>query len=160
MFDSIISKYSSMYDVPEYLIRAVISTESSWNPDAYNSKDPSGAYGLMQVLYSTAKSLGYTGVATGLLDPDTNINYGTMVLQDIISRIGLDNPERIYSAYNSGNPDLYLTSPQVAEHVNRFLSYLGQLLIQNPVQSVGAGSSLVLIIGLIWLLYRSHRPPK
>lgn len=146
MYDDIIAKYSTMYDVPEIYIRAVISTESSWNPNAHNASDPTGAYGLMQVLYRTAQAFGYIGAASGLFDPDTNIKYGTLLLQEIIGRVG-NYPERIYSAYNSGNPDKYLTSNQVANNVNRFMQYLEETIEQHP-EIAGAG---VGIMGLVFI---------
>ena len=74
--DSLIAKYAAMYDVPESLIRRVIARESGYNPNARNGP----YYGLMQISYATAQSMGYRGPASGLLDPDTNLRYAVKYL--------------------------------------------------------------------------------
>ena len=66
---ALISQYSATYGVPASLIRRVIARESGGNPRAVSR----GNYGLMQIKLGTARSLGYTGGAAGLLDPDTNM---------------------------------------------------------------------------------------
>jgi len=75
--DALISKYSNEYDVPESLIRRVIQRESGFNPAAQN-----GPYlGLMQIRHDTARSMGYTGSPSGLLDADTNLKYAVKYLR-------------------------------------------------------------------------------
>ena len=65
--DGLISKYAMVYDVPESLIRRVVQRESSFNPRARNGP----YYGLMQIRHDTARSMGYGGSASGLLDAET-----------------------------------------------------------------------------------------
>ena len=48
------------------------------------------SYGLMQLLMSTARGLGYTGDANGLYDAATNIDLGTRLLSDLRRRYGTD----------------------------------------------------------------------
>lgn len=117
-YDDYIRNAAFLWDVPEHWIRAVIETESSWRPNVHNAGD---GYGLMQVLLSTARGLGYDGPAEGLFDPRVNIELGTQLLGQLRAAYG-DSFERVYSAYNSGRPDLYLTSRQVANNVNRALA--------------------------------------
>jgi soluble lytic murein transglycosylase-like protein len=74
--DGLIAKYAAMYNVPESLIRRVIVRESGYNPNARNG----AYYGLMQISYATAQSMGYRGPASGLLDPDTNLRYAVKYL--------------------------------------------------------------------------------
>lgn len=75
--DGLIAKYAAVYDVPEPLIRRLIQRESGYNPKARN-----GPYlGLMQIRYETARSMGYTGSAEGLLDADTNLRYAVKYLR-------------------------------------------------------------------------------
>lgn len=75
--DGLISKYSSEYDVPESLVRRVIQRESGFNPGARN-----GPYlGLMQIRHDTARTMGYTGSASGLLDAETNLKYAVKYLR-------------------------------------------------------------------------------
>jgi soluble lytic murein transglycosylase-like protein len=73
---SLISQYSATYGVPESLIRRVIARESGGNARVVSR----GNYGLMQIKLGTARSLGYTGGAAGLLDPDTNMRYAVKYL--------------------------------------------------------------------------------
>jgi soluble lytic murein transglycosylase-like protein len=54
----------------------------------------------MQVRYSTAQWLGYTGDEVGLLLPDTNIEFGTKYLRYQLKRYG--NTRDAIAAYNSG----------------------------------------------------------
>lgn len=74
--DGLIAKYAALYNVPEGLIRRVIIRESGYNPKARNGP----YYGLMQIRYDTAQTMGYRGPASGLLDADTNLHYGVKYL--------------------------------------------------------------------------------
>jgi hypothetical protein len=56
---------------------AVAHIESSYNPYAVGGV---GEVGLMQIRPQTASMLGYTGGATGLFDPETNVRYSVMYL--------------------------------------------------------------------------------
>lgn len=74
--DALITKYSVAYDVPERLVRRVVHRESRFNPGARN-----GPYwGLMQISHPTARGMGYTGAAKGLLDAETNLKYAVRYL--------------------------------------------------------------------------------
>lgn len=124
-YDSIIQRYAPMFGVPATFVAAVIETESGGDPRAYRAEPQlqDASRGLMQLLYSTASGLGYGGVPDGLYDPDTNIFFGTKLLADLRRRYGTD-PRRVYSAYNSGSPDRWLTSATVAANVERFMRIL------------------------------------
>ncbi len=74
--DELIQKYASTYEVPERLVRRVVHRESRFNPAARN-----GPYwGLMQISHPTARGMGYRGVASGLLDAETNLKYAVKYL--------------------------------------------------------------------------------
>ena len=45
-----------------------------------NAMGRGGASGLMQIKLATARAMGYTGSAAGLLDPETNLTYGVKYL--------------------------------------------------------------------------------
>lgn len=63
-------------NVPESLIRAVVKRESNYNPSLRH-----GPYwGLMQIRHDTARSMGYEGPPSGLLDADTNLTYAVAYL--------------------------------------------------------------------------------
>ncbi len=74
--DGLVSKYALMYNVPEALVHRVIRRESGYNAKARNGP----YYGLMQISYATAQSMGYRGPAAGLLDADTNLRYSVKYL--------------------------------------------------------------------------------
>lgn len=73
-----IQKYSEQNNLDEHLVTAIIKTESSFNPNAHSHAD---AIGLMQILPETGKwianRLGEEFKEDNLLDPETNIRYGT-----------------------------------------------------------------------------------
>ena len=102
-YDAAIQAASAEFGVRVPLIKGVIGRESAFVPTAKRGEPQIGdaSYGLMQLLYSTAKALGYTGTPEGLLDPATNIHYGTMLLSQNLSRTGGDEASAI-SAYNGG----------------------------------------------------------
>lgn len=75
--DGLIAKYAALDEVPEALIRRIIVRESGYNPRAHN-----GPYwGLMQIRYDTAQTMGYRGPAAGLLDAETNLSIGVKYLR-------------------------------------------------------------------------------
>ena len=76
------------------LVNAVIQTESNWNPYAVSSK---GAFGLMQLLPSTAERYGVGDV----FDPVQNVNGGTRYLRDLLDRFHGDLKKSL-AAYNAG----------------------------------------------------------
>jgi transglycosylase-like protein with SLT domain len=102
-YDDAVRAASAEFGVRVPLIKGVIGRESAFVPTARRVEAQLGdaSYGLMQLLYSTAKALGYTGTPEGLLDPATNIHYGTMLLAQNLSRTGGDEASSI-SAYNGG----------------------------------------------------------
>jgi hypothetical protein len=59
------------------IVDAVMAVESSYNPGVIGT---SGEIGLMQVMPSTARLLGFAGSLSDLAVPATNIHYGTTYL--------------------------------------------------------------------------------
>lgn len=74
--DQRIAEHATRNGVPVPLARAVIRLESNFRPSAANK----GNFGLMQIRLGTARSLGYSGGAAGLLNPETNLTYGMRYL--------------------------------------------------------------------------------
>lgn len=115
---ALIEGAASRYGVPAPLVQSVIAVESGFRPGAYRAepKIGDGSSGLMQILYGTAKSVGYFGPSgdstqlTGLFDPATNIEYGTKYLAQQYRRAG--NAAGAASAYNGGwRPTLGFGAP-------------------------------------------------
>jgi soluble lytic murein transglycosylase-like protein len=93
--DGLISKYATFYDVPESLIRRVVQRESGFNPRARNGP----YYGLMQIRHDTARSMGYGGSASGLLDAETNLKYAVKYLRGayVVAGYNSDGAMRNYA---------------------------------------------------------------
>ena len=72
-----IERWSRHYGVPVELVHKVVTRESRHRPGARNGP----YYGLMQILPQTARTMGYQGPDSGLLDADTNLRYGVKYLR-------------------------------------------------------------------------------
>ncbi len=64
-------------DVPVSLVQRVVVRESTHRPEARNGP----YYGLMQILPATARSMGFSGAPTDLLDAETNLKYAVRYLR-------------------------------------------------------------------------------
>ena len=96
-YDHLVAKHASAYGVPESLVRRVIHIESKGNPRVISA----GNYGLMQIRLGTAKAMGYSGDAQGLLDADTNMTYAVRYLAGAYRAAG-GNQEQAIRNYQRG----------------------------------------------------------
>jgi soluble lytic murein transglycosylase-like protein len=92
----LIHRYAGLYGVPESLVHRVVHRESKYDPRAYHKN---GYWGLMQIRYSTAKSMGYNGPPEGLLDAETNLKYAIKYLRGawLVADNQNDNAIRLYA---------------------------------------------------------------
>lgn len=72
-----INYWAAQHDIPASLLHRVIQRESDYRANARNGP----YYGLMQILPQTARTMGYRGPASGLLDADTNLKYAGRYLR-------------------------------------------------------------------------------
>jgi soluble lytic murein transglycosylase-like protein len=75
-YEGLVAQQASANGVPASLIHRVIMRESRYNPRAVSR----GNYGIMQIRLGTARSMGYSGSAEGLLDANTNMTYAVRYL--------------------------------------------------------------------------------
>jgi soluble lytic murein transglycosylase len=100
----LVEKYSAEYNVPEYIIFAVIDVESDFDPMATSSAN---ACGLMQMTPKTfawltsSEHLGENLTSLDLYDPEINIRYGTYYLRYLFTRF--HNWDTALAAYNAGH---------------------------------------------------------
>jgi len=97
-FDALIASHARANGVPEALVHRVILQESRYNPRAVGR---GGTMGLMQIKHATARGVGYTGSATGLLDPETNLTFAVRYLAGAY-RAANGNADRAVSYFRSG----------------------------------------------------------
>jgi soluble lytic murein transglycosylase-like protein len=95
--DAMIARHAAANGVPVELVHRVVTRESGYNPHARNA----GALGLMQIKYATARSMGYSGSATGLFDAETNLTYAVRYLAGAYHAAG-GNQSRAVALYASG----------------------------------------------------------
>lgn len=95
--DALIAQHAAANGVPEQLVRRIIRIESRGNPRAVSK----GNYGLMQIRLGTARAMGYSGTAAGLLEPETNLKYAVKYLAGAY-RAAKCNAERAIAFYQRG----------------------------------------------------------
>ena len=74
--DDLIAHFARVHGIPESLVHRVVKRESGYNPHIVHRR----YYGLMQITYQTAHSMGYKGAPKGLLDPEVNLTYAVPYL--------------------------------------------------------------------------------
>jgi soluble lytic murein transglycosylase-like protein len=72
-----INYWADFYEVPRPLVHRLAIRESTHKPGARNGP----YYGLMQILPATARTMGFRGHPTDLLDADTNLKYALKYLR-------------------------------------------------------------------------------
>jgi soluble lytic murein transglycosylase-like protein len=92
--DKMVREAAERHNVDPALVRAVIETESNWNPMAKSRK---GAMGLMQLIPSTAIRFGVNDA----FSPKQNVDAGVHYLKTLLERYN-GNLDLALAAYNAG----------------------------------------------------------
>jgi soluble lytic murein transglycosylase-like protein len=92
--EQIVQDAAARHQVDPALVKAVINTESGWNPTAVSRK---GAMGLMQLIPGTAQRFGVGNP----YDPAQNVEGGTTYLKALLDRYNGDLSKSL-AAYNAG----------------------------------------------------------
>lgn len=95
--DALIEQQAKANKVPAAFVHRVVKRESNYNPRARGGS----ALGLMQIKHATARGMGYTGDASGLYDPETNLKYGIAYLATAY-RLAKGDIDQAYRYYNRG----------------------------------------------------------
>ena len=118
-YDGTINRAARMWKLDPAFIRAVIMTESAYDPGAVSK---AGALGLMQLMPETAADLGVTNP----LNPEENIMAGARLLRGHLDRYG--SVHKALVAYNAG--PLYVEKrrrppPETRRYIRAVLYYYG-----------------------------------
>jgi soluble lytic murein transglycosylase-like protein len=130
--DGMAASAASAAGVPVSLVERVIKRESGGNPRAVSR----GNYGLMQIRLGTARAMGYSGDATGLLNAQTNMTYAVRYLAGAYRAAGGNENRAValyargyygqakaqgFSPYDSGEGSGFAAyQPEHAEHYPQF----------------------------------------
>lgn len=132
-YDDLITHAANNYGVEQGLIKAIMHTESGFNPSA---RSPVGAQGLMQLMPATARRF----FVNDSYDPAQNINGGVQYLNFLMKRYN-NNHELAIAAYNAGegNVDKYHGIPpfrETQDYVRRVMSRFNNLY-HNSIKITG-----------------------
>lgn len=135
-YDALIADAARRYNLDAGLMKAIMHTESGFNP---NARSPVGAQGLMQLMPATARRFNVSNA----WDPAQNIEGSAKYLRWLLNRFN-GRVDHVLAGYNAGegNVDKYGGIPpfrETQDYVRRVLSRYNNLYANN--QSLQAQSS-------------------
>ena len=143
LYDGIIAEAAHAHQLDSGLIKAVMHTESGFNPSA---RSPVGAQGLMQLMPATARRF----AVNNAYDPAQNVLGAAKYLKFLLKRFNY-NTELALAAYNAGegNVDKYKGIPpfrETQDYVKRVMSryknlYAGPMTASAAAMPVSSNSA-------------------
>lgn len=105
-YGEIINKTALKYNVDANLIFATIMIESGGDTYAirHEPRINDASYGLGQILYGTARGIGFTGAPSELFDPEINIDLIGKYHRRNMDAYDNLSPHQLTIAYNTGSP--------------------------------------------------------
>ena len=143
----LVSKEAERVGLDPAVVDAVIKVESDYRSEAIG---PFGEIGLMQVLPSTARLLGFNGNDKELADPATNIRLGATYLAAAWS-LARGDLCRSLMKYRAGHAEERMT-PLSLEYCRRAREYLAQSRQITDSRLIGSPSKAQGVV-------HSHIPP-
>lgn len=138
-YEKLIRAAAARYRLPHALIKAVMASESGFNPRAQSH---AGACGLMQLMPATAKEMGVADI----FDPLQNVMGGSRYLRYLINHFAGDVKLAV-AAYNAG-PNIVArvkrvpNIPETKAYVRRVLGlYRAYRKQQTPVPHGGGNAA-------------------
>lgn len=140
LYDGIIAHAANTHKLDSGLIKAVMHTESGFNP---NARSPVGAQGLMQLMPATARRFSVSNA----YDPAQNVLGAAKYLSFLLKRFNY-NTELALAAYNAGegNVDKYRGIPpfrETQDYVRRVMSRYKNLYAGNVSTPAMSASNAV-----------------
>lgn len=141
-FDSLFQSYGRQYRVPWRWMKAIAMNESNLGQErsvAAGISNPSDvdasvssdglSWGLMQVTLTTARALEGDLIQAPYLNvPDNSVRLAAKLLQQLITRFGIDDRQSVIRAYNGGPRFGATTLP----YYTRFVANLGVVMAKQP----------------------------
>lgn len=124
-YGTLIRNAAEEYDLDPNLIFATIMIESGGNTYAVRQEPRirDASYGLGQLLYGTARGIGYRGKPEGLFDPAVNIDLIARYHKRNYDHYKDLNPQELTVAYNTGSP----YKKAYPGHLNKFNKWYNSL---------------------------------
>lgn len=105
-YGSYIQKSAEKYKVDQKIIFATIMTESNGNTFSKRAEPQinDASYGLGQILYGTARGIGFEGKPDDLYNPEKNIDLVGKYYRYNLDHYGDLTINQLVTSYNAGNP--------------------------------------------------------
>jgi soluble lytic murein transglycosylase-like protein len=122
-YDEIIAEIAEKYGVSAALIKAIIKTESNFNPTLISATND---YGLMQINACNVSWLTDELGVTDLFDPAQNIESGVYILSGYLKRYSLADALMAYNCGEGGAKRLWKQDIHFTHYTKRVLKNLDE----------------------------------